>query len=83
METADVLQTMVEFIPVIFFSVMAFRILHPVLFMLAAGTALFSGFYWFDTYDTTYSLAVSLCMIIYSLVCLGFAYRYMFRRGEE
>lgn len=72
-----------QFLPVVFFSAMAFWKTNPVLFMLAGGTAVFNGFYWYDQYTTFLGLAIGLCLIAYALLCFGYAFRYIFWRESS
>jgi len=83
METAEVIQSIAQFIPMMFFSALAFWRNNPVLFMLAAATSLFSGLYWFDQYVTPQGLAIGLSLIVYCFCCLGFAFRYIFWRDID
>ena len=72
---------------VVFFSVLGFWKPNPLPFMLAAGASLMLGLYWFDVYTTNIGLGISLMMIAYSLVCIGWAFRLIFWKdrlqGEE
>lgn len=68
------------------FSVLAFWRLNALLFMLAAGVSLMVGLQWYDVYTTPAGLTISLMIMAYSLVCLGFAFRCIFHKeykGEE
>ena len=67
---------------VVFFSVLAFWKSDALMFMLAAGASLMLGLYWYDIYTTNIGLAISMMLIAYSFVCLGFAYRYIFWRDR-
>ena len=64
------------------FSVLAFWKINIILFMLSGVVALFLGFYWFDTYVTNLSLAVSLAIIAYAFLCIGMAFRLIFWHEE-
>ncbi len=84
METAEVLASLAQFVPVIFLSMVAFWRPNAVLFMLAAGASLITGFSWYDTYMTNAGLTISLMLIGYSFACLGFAFRCLFwREGKQ
>jgi len=67
---------------VVFFSLLAFWKLNPLLFMLAAGASIMLGLEWYDIYLTDLGLAISLMLITYSFVCIGFAFRFIFWRKE-
>ena len=67
---------------VAFFSIIAFWKSNFLMFMLAGGSSLMLGLYWYDVYTTTVGLGISLMLIVYSLVCLGMAFRYIFFRDR-
>ena len=68
---------------VMFFSFLAFWKLNALLFMLAAGASLMTGLQWYDVYTTSTGLTIGLMLIAYSLVCIAFAFRCLFWRGER
>lgn len=68
---------------VIFFSWLAFWKYNALLFMLAAGSSVMTGFYWYDTYTTNLGLAIGILLVAYSLVCLGFALQCIFWKGKR
>jgi len=76
-------QTIIQFLPVAFFSVLAFWKSNAALFMLAGGISLLSGLYWYDQHSTPIGMGVGLSLIVYWLVCWGFAFKTVFWRGEE
>lgn len=78
----SILAIFVQFLPLVFFCVLAFWKNNPVLFMLAAGAALFNGIYWYDKYDSPIGLSIGLILIAFSVYCLGMAFRYIFWRSE-
>jgi len=80
MDTA--IQTIIQFLPVAFFSVLAFWKNNVVLFMLTGGISLFVGLYWYDQTGTPVGMTISLSLIVYWLVCWGFAFRAVFWRSE-
>lgn len=80
MTTADVLASLVQFLPVVFFSSLAFWKLNALLFMLAAGASLMVGLQWYDVYTTPAGLTIGLMLIGYSFVCIAFAFRCLFWR---
>lgn len=80
MTTADVLASLVQFLPVVLFSSLAFWRPNALLFMLAAGTSLLVGLQWYDVYTTPTGLTIGLMLIAYSLVCVAFAFRCLFWR---
>lgn len=61
-------------------SLLAFWQYNPLLFMLVAGASMIFGLYWFDAFTTNLGLALGLMMIVYALVCVGFAFRCIFKR---
>ncbi|GAH36200.1 unnamed protein product, partial [marine sediment metagenome] len=64
-------------------SVWAFWRLNPILFMITAAIAIMLGLYWYDAFTNNLGLALSLMLILYSFVCIGFAFRFIFwTRGE-
>jgi len=65
------------------FSVLAFWKLNALLFMLAAGISLMVGLQWYDVYTTPAGLTISLMILAYSLVCLGFAFKCIFWKPYE
>ena len=74
------------FIPLVLFSVLAFRVSDALLFMLAGGSSLMIGFRWYDLFTTNVGLSVGILLVAYSLVCLGFALQCIFwreRTSEE
>ena len=70
----------------VFFSALGFWRPNPLSFMLAAGSSLMLGLYWYDVYTNNLGLTIGLMLIVYSLVCAGFAFKCIFwreRPGEE
>jgi len=65
------------------FSVFAFWKLNAVLFMLAGGASIMLGLYWYDVYTTDVGLGISLMLIMYSFICLAFAYSTLLWRGRR
>lgn len=63
-------------------SILAFWKYNAVLFMLLAGASIVFGLYWFDALTTNLGLSLGLMLIAYSLVCIGFAFVCIFRRGR-
>lgn len=63
---------------VVFFSIMAFWRLNAVLFMLAGGSSIMLGLYWFDVYTNDMGLSISLMLFGFSFMCLGFAFKVLF-----
>jgi hypothetical protein len=67
-------------------SLMAHLENNAVLWLIAGGMAVFTGFYWFDTFVTNLGLAFGICFLVYGLTCFSIAFRKMFerfRRGDE
>ncbi len=67
---------------VVFFSVIAFWQYNALLFMIAGGSSIILGLYWFDVYTTNMGLTIGLMLILYSLVCIAFAFKCLFWRGD-
>ena len=65
---------------VVFFSLLAFWKLNALLFMVAAGASLMTGFYWYDTYTNYLGLSIGLMLLAYSIVCLILAIGCLFKR---
>lgn len=68
---------------VVFFSMLGFWKPNPLPFMLAAGSSIILGFYWYDVYTNNMGLTMGLMLIAYGLVCVGYAYRCIFWRERE
>jgi ABC-type uncharacterized transport system permease subunit len=82
------MELFLAFIPVVFFSLLAWWKYNPVLFMVTAGVALLVGFNSPDflSPETTTSLEVTigLTFIAYALLCVGMAFQTIFgSRTEE
>ena len=69
MQTA--VETLVQFLPLLMFSALAFWRDHVVLYMLTAALSLFTAFNWYDAYTTTHGMAVALCLVVYTFLCFG------------
>lgn len=67
---------------VVFFSWVAFWKHNALMFLLAAGASLMTGFYWYDTYTNNLGLSIGILLIAYSLVCFGFALGCIFWREK-
>ena len=67
---------------VVFFSIMAFWKHNVLMFMLAAGASLITGFYWYDVYTNNLGLAIAMLLIAFSLICVGFGFGCLFRSGK-
>jgi len=87
MEIEEVVQGLVQFIPLIVMSVFAFWRSNAVLFLITAGIAIMTGLKAPDllTGDTAspLSMSIGLALIAYAFVCVAFAYLRLFRVGEE
>lgn len=68
---------------VMLFSLLAFWKYNALLFMLTAGASIMVGLQWFDVYTTSTGLAISLMLIAYSFVCIGFAFACIFLKQEK
>ena len=62
----------------VLFSVIAFWKYNALTFMMVAGLSIMSGFYWYDVFTDDTGLSISLVLIAYSFVCVGFAFRLIF-----
>jgi hypothetical protein len=74
---------LVELVPLIFFSVLAFWRPHVLLFMLVMGISMMVGLYWFDSCTDSTGLTVSLMLIGYSFVAAGFGLKVMLWDGGQ
>ena len=77
-----------NFMPLLFFSAIAFWKESHILFLITFGIAVITGLNSPDIiaghYETSgIGLTVGICLIAYSLLCLGFAIRLMFWQGES
>lgn len=70
-------------IGLIFFSVLAFWKRATLLCMVSSGVAIMLGYAWFDGIATDTGLAVSLLLIGYSFVMIGFGFKYLFWTEED
>ena len=70
----------------IFFSLLGFwrprAVLSAVVWMVAGGISLALGLYWYNVYTNSMGLSVSLVLIVYWLVCWGYAYAQLFASGK-
>lgn len=64
-------------------SLIAYLEKNAVIWLAAGAVSMFVGFYWFDTYGTTLSLAISCCFFVYWLVCFSLAFKYLLARDDE
>lgn len=71
---------LVQLIPMMFFTALAFWKPNPVPFMLAGACAFFNGLAWYDTQGTHEALAIGLTLIAFCFVCWGFAFKLIFWR---
>lgn len=78
----DIVRCLVQLLPVVLFSFLAFWKLNPVLFMIAAGASLMSGLYWYDYFTTELGLSIGLMLIAYAFICVSFAYGTIFWRDR-
>ena len=67
----------------IFLTAIAFWKPIAPLFMIMAGTSLMLGLYWFDIFTTNIGMAVSLALIAYSIICMGYAFKVALWDGVE
>ena len=75
-------ELLISLIVLIFFSAVALWKQNAVVFLLAAGTAIVLAFAWYDTYTTNLGLGISLMIVAYALVCMGWGFRLLFWREE-
>ena len=70
----------------IFFSLLGFwrpsAVLSSVVWLVAGGISLALGLYWYNVYTNSMGLSVSLVLIVYWLVCWGYAYAQLFASGK-
>ena len=74
------------FFVVVFFSILGFWKANPLPFMLAAGSSIILGCYWYDIYTNHLGLTMGLMLMVYGLICVGYAFRCIFwgnKVGEE
>ena len=65
------------------FSLLAFwKPLVP-LFMIIGGISLMLGLYWFDVFNNSIGLAISLILIAYSFFSIGYAIKVALWEGGE
>lgn len=82
------MQLYVTLIALILVSAIAFwrkgpALFMAVIFMVLSGVALMLGLNWYDTYVNELGLAVSLGLLLYSLVCIGGAFGAIFWTGGD
>ena len=71
-------------LPIIGLSYWAFKTKYPVAFQLLAGVTLIIGFEWFDVFESNSALAVSLALIVFSIVMAITALFLMMKsKGDE
>ena len=70
-------------IVLVFLTVIAFWRPYAPLFMITAGVSLMLGLYWFDVFTNEIGMAISLVLIAYSLVCIGYTFKVIFWQGNE
>lgn len=76
--------TAIALVVLVLISALAFwRPIAP-LFMIMAGMALMIGLSWYDIYTNEMGMAISLCLIGYSFLCIGYTFKVIFARvGDE
>ena len=67
----------------VFLTVIAFWKPIAPFFMIMAGVSLMLGLYWFDVFTNEIGMAVSLALIAYSLICMGYAFKVALWPGDE
>ena len=77
------IEPVIQLVPLIFMSVLAFWRPHVLLFLLMSGAALMIGLYWYDAYTNETGLTVSLMLIGYSFVSAAFGMKVMLWAGEK
>jgi len=74
----------VAIVILVFLSALAFWNPIAPLFMLMAGVSLMLGLYWYDVFTNEMGMAMSLVLIGYSFVCIGYTYKVVFwQQGGE
>lgn len=74
---------MVQLIPLVLLSIIAWWRNQPVLFILSGALSLVTGLWWRSQYDSSLGMATALSLIAYWLLCWGMALRYLMRSGER
>ncbi len=64
-------------------SLVAILTKNSVFWLVAAGMAVFTGFYWYDTFVTNLGLAFGLMFLVYGLNCFAIAFIHLFIRFRE
>lgn len=75
--------TIVSLILLAVFSVLAFWKQLAIIYMLLAGMSLMIGLEWYDVYAGELGMAISLVLMAYSLMCVGYAYRFILWSGGD
>lgn len=58
-------------------------VLSSVVWMITGGVSVTLGLYWYDIYTNDMGLPVSLMLIVFWLVCWGYAFAQLFASGKE
>jgi len=74
-------------IALIFFSMLGYwrtgAVMSSTVWMIAGGTSLTLGLFWYDVYTNNVGLTISLMLILYWLVCWGYAFAQLFASGSK
>jgi len=73
-------------LPLMFLAVLAYWKPNPILFLIIAGVAIFSGFEWFNTLSgdyREYAMAVSVGFIAFAILNFGFAIKLLVWKEAE
>jgi len=64
-------------------SLVAILTKNSIFWLVAAGMAVFTGFYWYDLFVTNLGLSFGLMFLVYGLNCFGIAFISLFIRLRE
>lgn len=70
-------------VAIILLCIWAFKAKYELAFMLLFGVSIITAFRWYDVFDTTDALAVSLILLVFSFLMGGVGLMTMFGRLKE
>lgn len=79
----EVARILAQLAVVVIMSALAFWRPHELLFLIISGIALMTGLGWYNAFPTDVGLSVSLMLIAYAFVAVGFGLKVMLWRSEE
>lgn len=87
LEILGLIINFIAFVPLIFFSVLAFWKENHILFLITSGVAMLTGLYTPDMISGNYSttslgIAIGLGFVSYSFLCVGWALKLIFWRSD-